>query len=87
MGIFKRKLSMVVISRLHDTENEGWPKNGNVYYWVRSDIGQICKSKWNEKVPYHEFRLSIGNVFRTRTEARKAIVKQQAHFRSFGREK
>lgn len=55
-----------------------WPKNGDAYFWVRSDIGDICMSEWADDVPYHEFRRSIGNVFPTRSSAREAIVRQQA---------
>jgi hypothetical protein len=55
-----------------------WPQNGDVYFWVRSDIGDICMSEWSDGVPYHEFRKSIGNVFRTRNDAQIAIVRQQA---------
>ncbi|MBO7720122.1 hypothetical protein J6S35_00585 [Candidatus Saccharibacteria bacterium] len=28
------------------SSNELWPQNGDVYYWVRSDIGDICESEW-----------------------------------------
>lgn len=55
-----------------------WPQNGDVYFWVRSDIGDICQSVWMDNVPHHEFRKSIGNVFRTRLDAQIAIVRQQA---------
>lgn len=55
-----------------------WPQNGDAYFWVRSDIGDICMSEWADDVPYHEFRRSIGNVFPTRASAREAIVRQQA---------
>ena len=55
-----------------------WPQNGDAYFWVRSDIGDICMSEWADDVPYHEFRKSIGNVFPTRASAREAIVRQQA---------
>ena len=58
--------------------NELWPQNGDIYYWVRSDIGDICMSEWADGVHKHEFKKSIGNVFRTRAEAKAAIVRQQA---------
>jgi hypothetical protein len=63
-------------NKIKDLTN--WPQNNDIYYWVRSDIGDICQSTWVDDVPYHEFRRSIGNVFRTRNEARIAIVRQQA---------
>lgn len=53
------------------------PKNGDVYYWVRSDIRQVCKSEWASDAKRHEFRWSIGNVFRTRSDAEAAIKTQQ----------
>lgn len=51
-----------------------WPKNGDEYFWIRSDIGDICKSQWADDVPYHKFRLQIGNVFRTRDDAKRALA-------------
>lgn len=58
--------------------NEKWPVNGDVYYWVRSDIGDICKSQWVDGISHHEFKRSIGNIFRSIADARLAIAKQQA---------
>lgn len=55
-----------------------WPHNGDVYFWVRSDIGDICMSEWADGVKKHEFKRSIGNIFRTRSDAQAAIVRQQA---------
>ena len=60
------------------SSNELWPQNGDVYYWVRSDIGDICESEWVDGLKKHEFKKSIGNVFRTRNDAQIAIVRQQA---------
>lgn len=60
------------------SSNELWPQNGDVYYWVRSDIGDICESEWVDGLKKHEFKKSIGNVFRTRADAQIAIVRQQA---------
>ena len=60
------------------SSNEIWPQNGDVYYWVRSDIGDICQSEWVDGLKKHEFKKSIGNVFRTRNDAQIAIVRQQA---------
>lgn len=55
-----------------------WPQNGDAYFWVRSDIGDICMSEWADGVKKHEFKKSIGNIFRTRSDAQVAIVRQQA---------
>lgn len=60
------------------SSNELWPQNGDVYYWVRSDIGDICQSEWVDGLKKHEFKKSIGNIFRTRADAQIAIVRQQA---------
>lgn len=60
------------------TSNELWPQNGDIYFWVRSDIGDICMSEWADGVKKHEFKKSIGNIFKTRAEATVAIVRQQA---------
>lgn len=57
---------------------EKWPQNGDIYYWVRSDIGDICMSEWADGVRKHEFKKSIGNIFRTRADAIEAIKRQQA---------
>ena len=58
-------------------ETRTWPQNGDKYYWVRSDIGDICESVWVDGLDKHEFRWSIGNIFRTVAEARLAIATQQ----------
>ena len=63
-------------SKIKDYTN--WPQNGDVYFWVRSDIGDICMSEWADDVKKHEFKKSIGNIFKTRAEAKVAIVRQQA---------
>ena len=57
-------------------EDSEWPQNGDVFYWVRSDTGDICESKWNENSQSCRFRMDIGNVFRSRVDAREAIMRQ-----------
>ena len=54
-------------------EEEKWPQDGDVYFWVRSDIGMVCHSEWADDGPYHQFRKDTGNCFRTRADARNAI--------------
>ena len=61
---------------------QAWPLNGDVYFWVRSDIGDICQSEWADDVAYHHFRKDTGNCFRTRADARKAILDVEAFVRS-----
>lgn len=70
--MFKRKSKKEILSI------NLWPQNGDVYFWVRSDIGGICMSEWADNVSHHEFRKSIGNIFRTKHDAEIAIVRQQA---------
>lgn len=57
-------------------ENSEWPQNGDVFYWVRSDTGDICESRWNENSQSCKFRLMIGNVFRSQTDAHNAKMRQ-----------
>ena len=51
------------------TSSKTWPQDGDVYFWVRSDIGMICHSEWADDGPYHQFRKDTGNCFRTRADA------------------
>ena len=74
---------MVFKRRKEPTEWEiepEWPRNGDTYFWVRSDIGGVCKSKWADDVSHHEFRWATGNCFRTRSEAEEAIGEAIAYF-------
>lgn len=57
-------------------END-FPKNGDKFYWVRSDTGDVCESTWIDGSSSCYFRKSIGNIFRSRTTAREAIARQQ----------
>lgn len=62
-------------------EEVKWPQDGDVYFWVRSDIGMICHSEWADDGPYHQFRKETGNCFRTRADARAAIDKVKTYNR------
>ena len=53
-----------------------WPQSGDIFYWVRSDTGDICQSKWSENSQSCRFRASIGNVFRSQVDARSAKLRQ-----------
>jgi hypothetical protein len=53
-----------------------WPQNGDTFYWVRSDNGDICQSKWNDNSQSCRFRLQIGNVFRSQLDAQNAKFRQ-----------
>ena len=59
------------------TKNER-PNNGETYYWVRSDTGDICKSEWIDGVSHHEFKWSIGNVCHSFADARAAKIEAMA---------
>ena len=58
------------------TNNSEWPASGDVFYWVRSDTGDVCESHWCENSMSCRFRLSIGNVFQSRKDAEHAIRSQ-----------
>lgn len=68
-------------------ETEEYPSNGEWFYWVRSDNGDICQSRWYDGSTYCQFRKSIGNVFKTANEAKFAIAKQQARVEDIERRK
>lgn len=56
---------------------DSWPQNGDCFYWVRSDTGDICAGMWIKESPSCRFRQSIGNIFRSKEDAKKAIARQQ----------
>ena len=62
-------------------EEAKWPQDGDVYFWVRSDIGMICHSEWADEGPYHQFRKETGNCFRTRADAKAAIEEVKTYNR------
>ena len=57
-----------------------WPQDGDIFFWVRSDIGAICKSEWNNGKLFHAFRKATGNCFRTRAEAELAVSRVIDYF-------
>jgi hypothetical protein len=67
--MFKRKSKQEALPPI----KHEWPQDGDVYFWVRSDIGMICHSEWANEGPYHQFRKDTGNCFRTRADAKNAI--------------
>lgn len=74
---------MGVFNKTRDYE-EKWPQNGDVFFWVRSDTGDICQSEWNEENQYHQFRRATGNMFRTRSAAAQGIERCMSHHRWAG---
>lgn len=59
-------------------EETSWPVEGDVYYWIRSDTGDICKSVYCGRKPSTRFRESIGNIFRSVADAERAVAALQA---------
>ena len=57
---------------------DDFPRNGDKFYWVRSDTGTVCEGLWIDGQQSCEFRRSIGNIFRSRETAKGAIRMQQA---------
>lgn len=57
-------------------ENSEWPQNGDTFYWVRSDTGDICESKFYENSQSCRFRRQIGNIFRSQLDAQNAKMRQ-----------
>lgn len=64
-------------------EPEEWPKVGDKYYSIAFD-GTVCYSIWNN-YDCEADRVSIGNVFRTKEEAKFAVerLKVLAEMRKF----
>lgn len=58
-------------------ENESFPQNGDTYYWISSNTGEICRSSWAGRNPYCQFRLSTGNVFGSWESAQAALISWQ----------
>lgn len=58
-------------------ENEDFPQNGDIYYWVSTNTGEICKSVWKSHNPYCQFRARTGNVFKSWEAAQAALAEHQ----------
>ena len=53
-------------------DSEGWKPEYNEDYWFINDVGNICRSIW-ENLYLDKFRLQKRNVYRTEEEARFAL--------------
>lgn len=53
------------------------PKEGAAYYWISSGTGVICRSYWNSRNQFCQFRWSVGDVFETWEEAHRALALHQ----------
>ena len=70
-GIFPDSLAEL------NAEWEDAPGEPKEYYWIRSGIGDICKTVEGFS-PHDEYRKQIGNYFETKEEAEKAVEKLKA---------
>ncbi len=60
---------------------KAWPQNGDDYYCIDTN-GQVLGATFSELMPpYHEYRQSIGNIYRSESEALAQVEKLKAKAR------
>lgn len=59
-------------------ESTSWPAEGDTFYWIRSDTGDICESTYIHRKASVRFRESIGNMYRSIADAEEAVAILQA---------
>lgn len=66
-------------------EEQEFPQDGDGYWYI-DDEGYILNEKW-DGLDFEEYRLAIGNVFKTKEQAEFASekLKVEAELRKFGR--
>ena len=66
-------------------EEQEFPRDGDEYWYV-DDVGDILNEKW-DGLDFEEYRLEIGNIYKTEDEAEFAIekLKVEAELRKFSR--
>ena len=66
-------------------EEQEFPQDGDGYWYI-DDYGYILSEKW-DGLDFEEFRLEIGNVFKTKEQAEFAAekLKVEAELRKFSR--
>ena len=66
-------------------EEQEFPQDGDGYWYI-DDYGYILNEKWDGP-DFEEFRLEIGNVFKTKEQAEFAVekLKVEAELRKFSR--
>ena len=66
-------------------KEQEFPQDGDGYWYI-DDYGYILNEKW-DGLDFEEFRLEIGNVFKTKEQAEFAIekLKVEAELRKFSR--
>lgn len=67
-------------------DEQEFPKQDGDEYWYIDDYGYILNEKW-DGLDFEEFRLEIGNVFKTKEQAEFAVekLKVEAELRNFSR--
>ena len=66
-------------------EEQEFPQNG-YEYWYIDDYGYILNEKW-DGLDFEEFRLAMGNIFKTKEQAVFALekLKVEAELRKFSK--
>ena len=66
-------------------QREDFPQDGDGYWYI-DDYGYILNEKW-DGIDFEEFRLEIGNVFKTKEQAEFAVekLKVEVELRKFSR--
>lgn len=66
-------------------EEQEFPQDGDEYWYI-DDEGDILNEKW-DGLDFEEYRLEIGNIYKTEDEAEFAIekLKVEAELRKFSR--
>lgn len=66
-------------------EEKEFPQDGDEYWYI-DDEGYILNEKW-DGLDFEEYRLAIGNVFKTKEQAEFAVekLKMEAELRKFSR--
>ncbi len=72
------------MEKLIEQEQE-FPQDGDEYWYIDND-GYILNEKW-DGLDFEEYRLAIGNVFKTKEQAEFAVekLKVEAELRKFSR--
>ena len=66
-------------------DEQGFPQDGDGYWYI-DDYGYILNEKW-DGLDFEEFRLAVGNVFKTKEQAGFAVekLKVEAELRKFSK--
>lgn len=69
----------------HARKEQEFPQDGDEYWYI-DDEGDILNEKW-DGLDFEEYRLEIGNIYKTEDEAEFAVekLKVEAELRKFSR--